>query len=164
MPQLIILWNAREGWLDQAALVCSSRIWFQRLAPECTRAVALHLRTYTVGRLRSTERLETDAPGEVSGLLALSRETGFAAPCRTSRLEMNHETGQLLKPTSPPNSDQQALRLSMVVLRDEPRIYSAVAGRDRREACKRDQSPAGGRQNHACLCFQSSHQQPFCTC
>ena len=110
------------------------------------------------------QRLETDAPGEVSGLLALSRETGFAAPCRTSRLEMNHEIGQLLKPTSPPNSDQQALRLSMVVLRDEPRIYSAVAGRDRREACKRDQSPAGGRQNHACLCFQSSHQQPFCTC
>jgi hypothetical protein len=33
--QLIILWNAREGWLDRVALVCSvTRIWFQRLAPE----------------------------------------------------------------------------------------------------------------------------------
>jgi hypothetical protein len=82
--QLIILWNAREGWLDRAALDSSvTRIWFQRLAPEWTRAVALHLRTYAVGRLRSTDRgwkrtclVRLAAYSEQ----ALDRETGSTAP------------------------------------------------------------------------------------
>jgi hypothetical protein len=103
--QLIILWNAREGWLDRAALVSFTRIWFQRLAPERTRAVALHLRTYAVGRLRSTDRgwKRTDlARLAAYGEQALDRKTGLAAQGCTNGLEMNHETGQLLKPTFPP--------------------------------------------------------------
>lgn len=52
-PKLIIPWNAREGWLGQAALVLSTGLWFQRLAHEHG---LLALCTYvpTVGRLRST--------------------------------------------------------------------------------------------------------------